>query len=66
MKAWVYRRYGSPDVLAYEEIEAKVPGAKEIAIRVERAASTRPTGTSCAPIRSSLGSPWGCASPVTR
>lgn len=34
MKAWVYRRYGSPDVLAYEEIEAKVPGAKEIAIGV--------------------------------
>jgi hypothetical protein len=23
MKAWEYRRYGSPDVLAYEEIEAK-------------------------------------------
>lgn len=34
MKAWVYRRYGSPDVLAYEEIEPKVPGAKEIEIRV--------------------------------
>lgn len=34
MKAWVYHRYGSPEVLAYEEIEAKDPGAKEIAIRV--------------------------------
>lgn len=37
MKAWVYRRYGSPDVLAYEEIEAKVPGAKDIEIRVRAA-----------------------------
>jgi len=34
MKGWVYHRYGSPDVLSYEEIEAKVPGAKEIEIRV--------------------------------
>lgn len=34
MKAWVYRRYGSPDVLAYEEIAAKAPGAKDIEIRV--------------------------------
>ncbi|MGZ5415212.1 MAG: alcohol dehydrogenase catalytic domain-containing protein, partial [Aeromicrobium sp.] len=34
MKAWVYHRYGSPDVLAYEEIEAKVPGARDIEIRV--------------------------------
>ena len=34
MKAWVYRRYGSPDELAFEEIEAKVPGPKDIRIRV--------------------------------
>ena len=34
MKAWVYRRYGSPDVLAFEEVEEKVPGPKDIRIRV--------------------------------
>lgn len=34
MKAWVYRRYGSPDVLAYEDVEPKVPGAKDIQVRV--------------------------------
>jgi NADPH:quinone reductase-like Zn-dependent oxidoreductase len=34
MKAWVYRRYGEPDVLRLEEVETPVPGADEIAIRV--------------------------------
>ena len=34
MKGWVYRRYGSPDVLAFDEIDEPVPGADEIAIRV--------------------------------
>jgi NADPH:quinone reductase-like Zn-dependent oxidoreductase len=34
MKAWVYRRYGSPDVLTFAEIEAKAPRAKDIEIRV--------------------------------
>jgi NADPH:quinone reductase-like Zn-dependent oxidoreductase len=34
MKGWVYHRYGSPDVLIFEEMEEPVPGANDIAIRV--------------------------------
>jgi len=34
MKAWVYHRYGPPDVLSYEEIATPVPSANEIAVRV--------------------------------
>lgn len=34
MKAWLYRRYGSPDNLSFEEIETPRPGPSEIAIRV--------------------------------
>jgi len=41
MKAIVYHRYGSPDVLECAEIERPVPGAREVLVRV-RAASVNP------------------------
>ena len=41
MKAIVYRNYGSPDVLSYEELEKPTPGDNEVLIRV-RAASINP------------------------
>src|SRR6267378_3237381 len=41
MKAIVYQRYGSPDVLACEEIEKPTPGDHEVLIKV-RAASVNP------------------------
>jgi NADPH:quinone reductase-like Zn-dependent oxidoreductase len=37
MKALVYRRYGAPDVLGFEEIEQPVPAANEALIRVHAA-----------------------------
>lgn len=41
MKAIVYRNYGSPDVLQYEEMEKPVPKDDEVLIKV-RAASVNP------------------------
>jgi len=41
MKAIVYRNYGSPDILQWEEIEKPVPGDDEVLIKV-RAASLNP------------------------
>jgi NADPH:quinone reductase-like Zn-dependent oxidoreductase len=41
VKAIVYRRYGSPDVLACEEIEKPMPGDHEVLIKVH-AASVNP------------------------
>jgi NADPH:quinone reductase-like Zn-dependent oxidoreductase len=41
MKAVVYYRYGSPDVLKYEEIEKPTPGDNELLIKVS-AASVNP------------------------
>ena len=41
MKAIVYHRYGSPDVLEYKEIETPTPGDNDVLIDV-RAASVNP------------------------
>jgi NADPH:quinone reductase-like Zn-dependent oxidoreductase len=41
VKAIVYKRYGPPDVLRYEEIEKPTVGDNEVLIRV-RAASVNP------------------------
>jgi NADPH:quinone reductase-like Zn-dependent oxidoreductase len=41
VRAIVYHRYGSPDVLALDEVEKPVPGGDEILVRV-RAASVNP------------------------
>jgi NADPH:quinone reductase-like Zn-dependent oxidoreductase len=41
MKAVIYRRYGSPDVLEFEEIEKPTPADHEVLIKV-RAASVNP------------------------
>jgi NADPH:quinone reductase-like Zn-dependent oxidoreductase len=37
MKAWTYHRYGTADVLGYEEVATPVPGANEIAVRIRAA-----------------------------
>src|SRR5579863_4065667 len=34
MRAIVHRRYGTPDVLAFEETERPVPGEDEVLVRV--------------------------------
>jgi NADPH:quinone reductase-like Zn-dependent oxidoreductase len=41
MKAIVYSRFGSPDVLRYEDVEKPAPGATEVLVRI-RAASVNP------------------------
>lgn len=41
MKALVYHRYGSPDVLSYEDVDKPVPADNEVLIRV-RAAAVNP------------------------
>lgn len=37
MKAWVYRHYGSPEVLKLEDIDAPTPKGDEVSVRVQAA-----------------------------
>ena len=37
MRAIVHRRYGTPEVLAFEEVERPVPGDDEVLVRVHAA-----------------------------
>src|SRR5512135_544561 len=41
MKAFIYREYGTPDVLKYEEFEKPIPKENEVLIKI-RAASVNP------------------------
>ncbi len=41
MQAIIYRRYGPPDVLEYEELDRPIPAPGEVLIQV-RAASVNP------------------------
>ena len=38
MKAIVYRKYGSPDVLEFKDVERPVPADDEVLIKVEASA----------------------------
>jgi len=40
MKAIVYHHYGSPDVLAMEEVEKQVPKEGEVLVKIHAAAVT--------------------------
>ena len=40
MHAIVHRRYGTPDVLAFEEIERPLPGDEDVLVRVHAAGAT--------------------------
>ena len=40
MRAIVHRRYGTPDVLAFEEVERPVPGDDEVLVRVHAAGAS--------------------------
>ena len=40
MRAIVHRHYGTPDVLAFEEVERPVPGEDEVLVRVHAAGAS--------------------------
>jgi NADPH:quinone reductase-like Zn-dependent oxidoreductase len=37
MKAWVYERYGSPDLLSLQEVQTPTPAGDEVAVRIHAA-----------------------------
>jgi NADPH:quinone reductase-like Zn-dependent oxidoreductase len=55
MKAIVYSRYGSPDVLGLQEVEKPVPAGNEILIRVRAAEATK---SDCEMRRSKFAVKW--------
>ena len=47
MKAVVYTRYGSPDVLGFTEVEKPAPKDNQVLVKVQAVSLTGPTGRRC-------------------